>query len=298
VISLPIDLVAVFELHDMATVQKKTVLITGCSAGGIGSAMAHQFHQRGFYVFATARNTSTIPLDLATLSDLEIVELDVTLPQTISHCKAIVSQRTGGRLDVLVNNAGVESNSPLLDVGVAEAKRLYDVNVWGPLLMVQAFASLLIEAKGVVFNQSSIDGALNMVWAGVFASSRCAGARLSETLRVEMEPLGVRVVTSVCGSADTPLFGKPGGPMELPEGSYYRGVADAAWRERIDHQRQAMDVDVLAGKLVRDVVGGARGVIWHGAFAPLVKWASWLNVTWLVDRLINSQRGLYLVKRA
>ncbi|MCJ1431617.1 hypothetical protein MMC27_000972 [Xylographa pallens] len=281
----------------MATVLKKTVLITGCSPGGIGWAMAKNFHQRGFYVFATARNPSKT-VDLAKLSDIEILELDVTVPKTIEHCKEIVAKRTGGSLDVLVNNAGVEFNRPLLDTDLAEAKRLYDVNVWGPLAMVQAFAPLLIEAKGVVFNQSSIDGTLNMVWAGIFASSKSAVARMSETLRVELEPLGVRVVTSICGSADTPMFGKPGGPMNLPETSYYDGVQDAAWKERMDHQRQAMNVDVLAGKLVKDIVGGTRGVIWHGAFAPLVRWASWLNVTWLVDRLINSARGLSQVKRS
>ncbi|KAF6240115.1 hypothetical protein HO173_001725 [Letharia columbiana] len=280
----------------MATVLKKTVLITGCSTGGIGWAMAKNFHQRGFYVFAVARNPSKTA-DLAELSDIEILELDVTVPKTIAHCKEIVAKRTGGRLDVLVNNAGVEFNSPLLDTDVAEAKRLYDVNVWGPLAMVQAFAPLLIEAKGVVFNQSSIDGALNMVWAGIFASSKSAVARMSETLRVELEPLGVRVVTSMCGSADTPMFGKPGGPMDLPETSYYHGIQDAAWKERMDHQRQATNVDVLAEKLVKDILGGARGVIWHGAFAPSVRWASWLNVTWLLDRLINSARGLSQVKR-
>jgi 1-acylglycerone phosphate reductase len=281
----------------MATVQKKTVLITGCSTGGIGWAMAKSFHQRGYYVFATARDPSKAA-DLAELDDIEILELDVTVPKTIAHCKEVVSKRTGGRLDVLVNNAGVEFNSPLLDTDIAEAKRLYDVNVWGPLAMIQAFAPLLIEAKGVVFNQSSIDAALNMVWAGIFASSKSAVARMSETLRVELEPLGVRVVTSMAGSADTPMFAKPGGPMKLPETSYYHGVQDEAWKERMDHQRQAMKVDVLAEKLVKEIVGGSRGVVWHGAFAPFVHWAGLLNITSLMDKMINSSRGVSQVKRS
>jgi 1-acylglycerone phosphate reductase len=93
------------------------------------------------------------------------------------------------------------------------------------------------------------------------------------------------------------MFGKPGGPMEIPESSYYHGVEAEAWKERMDHQRQATDVDVLAGKLVKDIIGGTRGVIWHGAFASLVWWASWLNVTWFVDKMINSARGLNKVKR-
>ena len=149
----------------MATVQKKTVLITGCSTDGIGWAMAKAFHNRGFYVFATARDPSKVA-DLSALGDVEILELDVTVPGTISRCRDTVMQRTGGKLDVLINNAGVEFQSPLLDVDIAEAKRLYDVNVWGPLAMVQAFAPLLIEAKGIISNQSSIDAVLNMAWAG------------------------------------------------------------------------------------------------------------------------------------
>jgi 1-acylglycerone phosphate reductase len=310
----------------MATVTKKSVLITGCSTGGIGWAMAKTFHQRGFHVFATARDLSRTG-NLAELEGIEILELDVTILKSIAQCKEIVTKRTGGRLDVLVNNAGVEFNSPLLDTDLDEAKMLFDVNVWGPIAMVQAFAPLLVETKGVVFNQSSIDGALNMVWAGkssyyqvlqaallpsyavlltlqfahfcpgIFASSKSAVARMSETLRVELEPIGVRVVTSISGSADTPMFGKPGGPMELPESSYYHGIEEEAWKERMDHQRQATDVEVLAGKLVKEITGGRKGVIWRGAFSSLVWWASWLNVTWLVDRMINSARGLNKVKK-
>ncbi|MCJ1412134.1 hypothetical protein MMC19_006226 [Ptychographa xylographoides] len=279
----------------MASEQKKTVLITGCSTGGIGWAMAKIFQERGFQVFAAVRDPLKAA-DLSELSNVEIVELDVTIPQTISQCKDMVSKRTGGKLDVLVNNAGVEFLSPLLDVDVAEAKRLYDVNVWGLLAMVQAFAPLLIEAKGIVSNQSSIDAVLSMAWAGTYASSKAAVARISETLRLELEPLGVRVVTVMCGSTDTPMFGKPGGQMRLPETSYYYNVQDAAYKERMDHQGKAMKVEVLAEKLVKDILGGARGLVWHGAFAPLVRFVTWAFPTWYVDKLVNAERGLGQVK--
>lgn len=68
------------------SVQKKTVLITGCSTGGIGWAMAKIFHARGFHVFATARDASKAA-DLSEPSSVEILELDVTVPETISQCK-------------------------------------------------------------------------------------------------------------------------------------------------------------------------------------------------------------------
>jgi len=107
----------------------------------------------------------------------------------------------------------------------------------------------------------------------------------------------VRVVTVMCGSADTPMFGKPGGHMRLPQTSHYCNVQDAAYKERMDHQGKAMKVQVLADKLVKDILGGARGTIWHGAFASLVRFATWAFPTWLVDRLVNAERGLEQVKR-
>lgn len=149
----------------MALIQKKTVLITGCSTSGVGWAMAKIFQERGFHVFAAVRDPGKAA-GLSDLSDIDILELDVTVNRTISKCKDAIAQRTDGKLDILVNNAGVEFQSPLLDVDIDEAKRLYDVNVWGPLSIVQAFSPLLIAAKGVVANQSSIDAVLNMAWAG------------------------------------------------------------------------------------------------------------------------------------
>lgn len=83
--------------------QKKTVLITGCSTGSIGSALSKVFLQHDFHVFAGVRSRSKAQ-DLAELSNVDVVELDVTVPQTISQCKDLVTKRTGGRLDVLVSS--------------------------------------------------------------------------------------------------------------------------------------------------------------------------------------------------
>ena len=283
-------------INTMALTTKKTVLITGCSAGGIGWAMAKVFQKRGYHVFATARDPSKA-VDLSKLDEVEVLELDVTIPQTIAKCKDIVTKRTGGKLDVLVNNAGVEIQSPLLDVDIAEAKALYDVNVWGPLAVTQAFAPLLIKAKGVVFNQSSIDAVLSMAWAGIFASSKAAEARISETMRIELEPLGVRVLTGMTGSANTPMFSKPGGQMRLAESSYYHSIQETAYKERMEHKESAMEVGVLAEKLVTAIVGGSKGLTWHGALAPSVRYMVWLLPTSTVDGMVNKARGVPQVKR-
>lgn len=86
-----------------AAIQKKTVFITGCSTGSIGWALTRVFLEHDFHVFAGVRSHSSAK-DLAELSSVDLVEVDVTVPQTISQCKEVVAERTGGKLDVLVSS--------------------------------------------------------------------------------------------------------------------------------------------------------------------------------------------------
>ena len=83
----------------------KYALITGCSAGGIGDALAQEFHAKGVHVFASARNLSKIE-HLKTLG-LATVQLDVTSAQSIENAVTEITKITGGKLDFLVNNAGM-----------------------------------------------------------------------------------------------------------------------------------------------------------------------------------------------
>lgn len=87
-----------------AAIQKKTVLITGCSTGSIGWALTKVFLEHDFHVFAGVRSRSRAQ-DLAELSNVDLVELDVTVAQAISQCKELVMERTNGNLDVLVSTS-------------------------------------------------------------------------------------------------------------------------------------------------------------------------------------------------
>jgi 1-acylglycerone phosphate reductase len=82
----------------------RTVLITGCSRGGLGDALARAFHARGLRVIATARNLSKIEHFKAT--GIETLELDVVSAESIKRCVTKVSEMTGGSLDILLNNSG------------------------------------------------------------------------------------------------------------------------------------------------------------------------------------------------
>lgn len=143
----------------------KSVLITGCSDGGIGSALVHVFQSRGYHVFATARTLSKMS-ELAELTHVTLLTLDVTQSSHIVAATESVQRETGGSLDYLINNAGRNHFSPTLDASIDQSKRIFDINLWGTLAVTQAFAPLVIKAKGTIVNISSIFGHLNVPWMG------------------------------------------------------------------------------------------------------------------------------------
>lgn len=145
----------------MAT-SRKSVLITGCTAGGIGAGLAEVFQEKGYHVFATARNPSKISQALSKAANVTILTLDVLSSESIATAVESVERETGGRLDVLVNNSGGGIFAPALDTSIEDGKKLFDLNFWAPMAMLQAFAPLLIKAKGYVVNNTSANAIVPM----------------------------------------------------------------------------------------------------------------------------------------
>lgn len=138
----------------------KSVLITGCSTG-IGAALVVAFQKQGLTVFATARKPSALD-NLSSLKNVHILALDVTSETSVRDAFEKVRTQTGGKLDYLINNAGMGIDLPALDTSVEEGKRLFETNFWGTVRMCQTFAPLVIEAKGTIANVGSALGELAM----------------------------------------------------------------------------------------------------------------------------------------
>jgi 1-acylglycerone phosphate reductase len=136
--------------------KQKSILITGCSTGGIGSSLALSFANRNHLVFATARNISKISPVLADHPNVRVLVLDTTSQASITAAAQKVSQTTGGTLDYLVNNAGQGLAAPFLDTDMQKARDLFEVNFWGVLNCIQGFKNLLVEGKGCIVNVASI----------------------------------------------------------------------------------------------------------------------------------------------
>lgn len=143
----------------------KSVLITGCSAGGIGSALVEAFQKRNLHVFATARDPSKMS-HLDKISNVTLLQLDATSTASVKAAVESVRAQTGGTLDYLVNNAGQMIIMPTLDCDIETAKGMYDINVWGMVRVTQEFAPLLIAAKGTLVSISSISTSLTTPWMG------------------------------------------------------------------------------------------------------------------------------------
>jgi 1-acylglycerone phosphate reductase len=168
----------------------KTVLITGCGPSGIGSALAREFRRRGHTVFATGRTAAEIDPEPTTLG-CDTFLLDVTSQTSIEAATKTVAAATNGGLDILINNAGMLHFLPFADMGIADVRQLFEVNVIAAWAMAKAFLPLLIEAKGMVATISFINAQFCPPLLSSCNSSKAAIEAIGHTIRRELAPLGV-----------------------------------------------------------------------------------------------------------
>ena len=143
----------------------KTVLITGCSAGGIGSVLAEAFQKRNLRVFETARDASKMS-HLERLFNVTLITLDPTSGPSVNAAVESVKAQTSGTLDYLVNNAGQRIIMPTLDFDIETAKSMYDIIIWGMMRVTQKFAPLVAIAKDTLVNVCSISTSVSAHWMG------------------------------------------------------------------------------------------------------------------------------------
>ena len=188
-------------------------LVTGASSG-IGRACATHLASRGFHVLAGVRNEADAP------PRTEPIRLDVTRAEDI----AAAAERVGPSLHALVNNAGIAVNGPIEVVPVEDWRHQFEVNVIGQVAVTRALLPALLDARGRIVNMSSIGGRVAMPLFGPYAASKFALEAVSDTLRREVGPHGVKVARVEPGIIATPIWGKGSRGGRGPRG---RDGADA-----------------------------------------------------------------------
>jgi NAD(P)-dependent dehydrogenase (short-subunit alcohol dehydrogenase family) len=257
----------------------KTALITGASSG-IGEATALHLAELGYTVYAGARRVERMS-DLADRG-IRTRSVDVTDdPSMVALVEAILADT--GRIDVLVNNAGYGLYGALEDVPVEEARRQFDVNIFGLARMTQlVLPQMRAQRDGYIVNISSMGGKIWEPLGSWYHASKFAVEGLSDSLRVEVAAFGIKVVIIQPGTIRSEWSGIAADKLEAASANTpYAEQAKlvGGGLRAVDHMRMASGPEVVAeavGKAVQSpkprtryiVGGGARGILLAEAVLP------------------------------
>lgn len=206
---------------------KKTILITGASSG-FGRDTAEKLAATGHHVFAGMRDISG--RNAATAADLrakgiEIVELDVTNDVSVEAAIASLLVKTGGKLDVLVNNAGVASAGVSEGFTPEQLRDVFEVNVFGIQRVLRAvLPTLRKQGDGLVINTGSILGRVTFPFFGLYGASKFAVEAMTDSYRYELSQLGVDVVLVQPSAYPTNMYASAQQPADAARGAAYGDI--------------------------------------------------------------------------
>lgn len=229
------------------------VLISGCSTG-IGRALAVEFAARNWRVFATARRPEVIN-DLKA-PNVDVTVLDVTDETSIKACVDSVIAKAGC-IDMLVNNAGLLLIGPLVELKTSELRRQFETNVLGLAALTRAVAPHMIKRKsGKIVNISSVSGVLPTPFAGAYCSTKAALTALSDSLRMELAPLGIKVITVQPGGIKSNLSINADKELERFRKTPYGPIQNFIVARANASQENATPAETFAKDLVDKLVLG------------------------------------------
>jgi len=250
----------------------KTALVTGASSG-IGQATALKLMELGYTVFAGARRVERMS-DLADRG-IRTRAVDVTDDASMAALVEAIIDDTG-RIDVLVNNAGYGLYGALEDVLLEEARRQFEVNVFGLARLTQlVLPQMRAQRDGYIVNVSSMGGKIWEPLGSWYHASKFAVEGLSDSLRVEVAQFGIKVVIIQPGTIRSEWSGIAADQLEATSaGTAYAGQAKivGAGLRGVDHMRLASGPEVVAEAIAKAVQsprprtryvvgGGARGIL-------------------------------------
>ncbi|KAF8827889.1 hypothetical protein HHX47_DHR4001023 [Lentinula edodes] len=232
--------------NQSTTMRQRSVLITGCSIGGIGHAFVKEFHSRGFKVFATARRPESMS-ELKVLEGVVLLKLDVSEIDSIRTAVEEVASLTGGKLDILMNNAAIT------DLDLDELRALFEVNYFAPMSMIKEFLPLLLASDDArIVQTSSISGVVHFPFNGAYNMSKAALNSLADALRIELAPFdNIKIVNLITGAVKSNIHRS----KSLPDSSLYKPMEQLYHEKRLQMSKvKAMPTVQYAQQVASEVL--------------------------------------------
>ncbi|QED37562.1 SDR family oxidoreductase [Antarcticibacterium arcticum] len=208
----------------------KVVLITGGSSG-IGRSIGEFLQHKNFKVYGTSRNPQT-----GSDSPFPLVALDVTKKETIGAAVKHILEKEG-RIDVLINNAGVGITGPIEETPEEEIKKAFDTNYFGPLNVTKAVLPHMREqGGGLIINITSIAGYMGLPYRGIYSATKGALELTTEAFRMELKDFNIKMTNVAPGDFAT----------NIAAGRYHAPVMDnspykAAYKNTLEIMNQHVD---------------------------------------------------------
>lgn len=212
----------------------KVVLITGASSG-IGRSIARYLSQKDYIVYGTSRN----PEKPGNPTEFPMIALDVTKPDTVNSAISKVIRETG-RIDVLVNNAGIGITGPIEETPDEEIKKAFNTNFFGPLNVIKAVLPHMRERKaGLIINITSIAGYMGLPYRGIYSASKGALELTTEAFRMELRDFNIKMTNVAPGDFAT----------NIAAGRYHAPVMEnSPYKSTYGRTLELMNSHVDAGK--------------------------------------------------
>ncbi|MFD1095388.1 SDR family oxidoreductase [Salegentibacter chungangensis] len=215
------------------TSSQQVVLITGASSG-IGKSIAEYLIQKDYMVFGTSRNPSK-----NTGISFPLVALDVTKKETIASAVQEVLDKTG-KIDFLINNAGVGITGPIEETPDEEIKNAFETNYFGPInLIKEVLPSMRRNGGGMIINITSIAGYMGLPYRGIYSATKGALELTTEAFRMELKDFNIQMTNVAPGDFAT----------NIAAGRYHAPVLeDSPYKEPYGNTLKLMNEHVDAGK--------------------------------------------------
>ncbi|CAK8562544.1 unnamed protein product [Lathyrus sativus] len=273
---------------------QKIVLVTGCAKGGIGYEYCKAFSEKKCRVIASDISTRMQDMsDLESDDNIETLELDVSSDQSAtSTVNTIISKH--GRIDILINNAGIGSTGPLAELPLDTIRKAWEINTLGQLRMVQQVVPhMAMKKSGIIVNVGSVVGNISTPWAGSYCASKSGVHAMTNSLRLELKPFGINVVLVLPGSVRSNLGKANLEKLSDYDWKLYKDFKEViSERARASQGEKATDGRVFARHVVNKILGSKPPKqIVFGHMTGLFALLSW-SPLWVRDMFFSSRFGL------